>query len=161
MSSTALPTCLYRNPASAVLNRLTSGCASSARLSRRCQRMGSALYIGARCACAWRMNCAEVAFTSALFGSLARPTANACSCGAMRWAQQGLQRDFGIDIETCVACVACVACGRTIRVIACIEDPVVIKAILAHPVDKARPAQRPPQHPTSPSSIWSTPTVSP
>ena len=48
---------------------------------------------------------------------------------------------FGIDIETCAAC------GGTMRIIACIEDPVVIKAILAHLGRKTRPvhaARRPP-----------------
>jgi type IV secretory pathway VirB3-like protein len=48
----------------------------------------------------------------------------------MRWAQR-LKRVFGIDIETCAAC------GGAMRIIACIEDPVVIKAILAHLAAKA------------------------
>jgi len=51
---------------------------------------------------------------------------------AMTWAQR-LKRVFGIDIETCAAC------GGTLRIIACIEDAAVIKAILAHLADKARP----------------------
>lgn len=51
---------------------------------------------------------------------------------AMRWAQR-LKRVFGIDIETCTAC------GGTPRIIASIEDPVVIKAILVHLANKARP----------------------
>ncbi len=51
---------------------------------------------------------------------------------AMRWAQR-LKRVFGIDVETCAGC------GGTMRIIACIEDPVVIKAILAYLADKARP----------------------
>jgi hypothetical protein len=54
----------------------------------------------------------------------------------MRWVQR-LQRVFGIDIETCAGC------GGTMRIIACIEDPVVIKAILAHLADKARPVHAP------------------
>jgi hypothetical protein len=33
----------------------------------------------------------------------------------------------------------CAGCGGTMRIIACIEDPVVIKAILAHRANKARP----------------------
>lgn len=33
---------------------------------------------------------------------------------------------FHIDIETCIAC------GGAVRVIVCIEDPVVIEKILAH-----------------------------
>ena len=51
---------------------------------------------------------------------------------AMGWAQR-LKRLFGIDVETCARC------GGTMRIIACIEDPVVIKAILAHLANKARP----------------------
>ena len=39
---------------------------------------------------------------------------------AMTWAQR-LKRVFGIDIETCPAC------GGAVRIIACIEDPVVIE----------------------------------
>ena len=35
-------------------------------------------------------------------------------------------RVFGIDIETCPAC------GGAVRVIACIEDPVVVEKILTH-----------------------------
>ena len=44
---------------------------------------------------------------------------------AMTWAQR-LKRVFDIDVETCRIC------GGTVKVIACIEDPVVIKMILAH-----------------------------
>ena len=44
---------------------------------------------------------------------------------AMSWAQR-LKRVFGIDIETCSAC------GGALRIIACIEDPAVIKKILVH-----------------------------
>ncbi len=55
---------------------------------------------------------------------------------AMRWAQR-LKRVFGIDIENCAGC------GGAMRIIACIEDPVVIKAILAHLTDKARPVHAP------------------
>ena len=43
----------------------------------------------------------------------------------MTWAQR-LKRVFRIDIETCSEC------GGAVRVIACIEDPVVIKKILGH-----------------------------
>ncbi len=57
-------------------------------------------------------------------------------CAAMRWAQR-LKRVFGIDIETCAGC------GGTMRIIACIEDPLVIKAILAHLAGKARPVHAP------------------
>jgi hypothetical protein len=41
---------------------------------------------------------------------------------AMTWAQR-LKRVFGIDIETCPAC------GGALRIIACIQDPAVIKKI--------------------------------
>ncbi len=46
------------------------------------------------------------------------------------WAQR-LKRVFGIDIETCPAC------GGAVKVIVCIEDPVVIKRILDHLKQKA------------------------
>ena len=39
------------------------------------------------------------------------------------WAQR-LKRVFGIDIETCQAC------GGAMKIIACIEDPSVIREIL-------------------------------
>ena len=39
---------------------------------------------------------------------------------------QRLKRVFNIDIETCNDC------GGTVKVIACIEDPLVIENILAH-----------------------------
>ena len=43
----------------------------------------------------------------------------------MSWAQR-LKRVFGIDMETCRAC------GGAVRIIACVEDPVVIEKILIH-----------------------------
>ncbi len=43
----------------------------------------------------------------------------------MSWAQR-LKRVFKIDIETCAEC------GGPMKVIACIEGPVVIKKILDH-----------------------------
>jgi hypothetical protein len=46
-------------------------------------------------------------------------------CAAMTWAQR-LKRVFGIGIETCPAC------GGAMRIIVCIEDPVVIEKIFAH-----------------------------
>ncbi len=49
---------------------------------------------------------------------------------AMTWAQR-LKRVFNIDIEVCTQC------GGPVKVIACIEDPVVIKKILAHLKQKA------------------------
>jgi hypothetical protein len=42
---------------------------------------------------------------------------------SMTWVQR-LKRDFGIDIATCQAC------GGAVRILACIEDPVVIEKIL-------------------------------
>ena len=44
---------------------------------------------------------------------------------AMSWAQR-LKRVFNIDIETCSVC------GGSMNVIACVEDPLVIKKILTH-----------------------------
>jgi hypothetical protein len=49
---------------------------------------------------------------------------------AMTWAQR-LKRVFNIDIETCSAC------GGAVKVIACIEDPVIIKKILRHLEEKS------------------------
>ncbi len=49
---------------------------------------------------------------------------------SMTWAQR-LQRVFNIDIETCSKC------GGDVRIIASIEDPVVIRKILAHLNNKA------------------------
>ncbi len=43
----------------------------------------------------------------------------------MSWVQP-LKRVFAIDIETCPHC------GGTLRVIACIEDPLLIAKILGH-----------------------------
>jgi len=58
----------------------------------------------------------------------------------MTWAQR-LKRVFGIDVETCPAC------GGAVRIIACIEDPVVIEKILTHLDEKggaAEATRRPP-----------------
>jgi hypothetical protein len=52
----------------------------------------------------------------------------------MTWAQR-LKRVFNIDIETCSAC------GGAMKVIACIEDPVVIKQILDHLKHKAETSE--------------------
>jgi hypothetical protein len=49
---------------------------------------------------------------------------------AMTWAQR-LKRVFNIDVSTCDAC------GGAVKIIASIEDPVVIKQILAHLERKA------------------------
>lgn len=51
---------------------------------------------------------------------------------AMSWAQR-LKRVFNIDIETCREC------GGAVKVIACIEDPVVIQKILDHLKEKPEP----------------------
>jgi hypothetical protein len=64
----------------------------------------------------------------------------------MTWAQR-LKRAFGIDIETCLAC------GGAVRVLACIEDPVVIEQNLTHldekgdaaDTDRLPPCRAPPQ----------------
>lgn len=65
---------------------------------------------------------------------------------AMTWARR-LKRLFGIDTE------ACPACGRTMRIIACIEDPDVFEKIITHSDAKAakseatrRPPFRAPPH---------------
>ena len=64
----------------------------------------------------------------------------------MAWAQR-LKRVFKIDIETCRHC------GGAVKVIACIEDPVVIKQILEHlerrieqPVAMTPTARAPPRN---------------
>ncbi len=44
---------------------------------------------------------------------------------SMTWAER-LKRVFNIDVTTCSRC------GGSVRIIACIEDPIVIKKILAH-----------------------------
>jgi hypothetical protein len=44
-----------------------------------------------------------------------------------------LKRVFGIEIETCSKC------GGDVRIIACIEDPEVIRKILAHLDEKVTP----------------------
>ena len=49
---------------------------------------------------------------------------------AMSWAQR-LKRVFGIDVESCVRC------GKAVKVIACIEEPVLIERILEHVRGKA------------------------
>jgi hypothetical protein len=63
---------------------------------------------------------------------------------SMSWAQR-LKRVFNIDIETCREC------GGAVRIVASIEDPVVIEKILAHLQEKLtaapaglRPASRAP-----------------
>ena len=48
----------------------------------------------------------------------------------MSWAQR-LKRVFNIDVEICGVC------GGTMKVIACVEDPLVIKKILTHLRGKA------------------------
>jgi hypothetical protein len=53
---------------------------------------------------------------------------------SMTWAQR-LKRVFNIDIETCSVC------GGAMKVIACIEDPVVITQILDHLEHKAEASE--------------------
>ena len=61
----------------------------------------------------------------------------------MSWAQR-LKRVFGIEIETCAQC------GGQVRVMASMEDPVVIAKILGHvaarevPVGSRPPTRGPP-----------------
>jgi hypothetical protein len=50
----------------------------------------------------------------------------------MTWAKR-LKRVFNIDIETCNEC------GGDVRIIASIEDPEVIRKILAHLDEKVTP----------------------
>ncbi len=69
---------------------------------------------------------------------------------AMTWAQR-LKRVFGIDIATCSAR------GVALRLIACIEDPAVIKKILANIDTKegsAEPAQLPPCRVPPPAGLF-------
>jgi hypothetical protein len=54
---------------------------------------------------------------------------------SMTWTQR-LKRVFNIDIQTCQAC------GGAMKVIACIEDPAVIKKILDH-LKKKEEANKP------------------
>ncbi len=56
---------------------------------------------------------------------------------AITWVQR-LKRVFHIDIETCQAC------GGAVRIIACIEAPVVIEQILTHLGNQSATAQAPP-----------------
>lgn len=64
-------------------------------------------------------------FGSALIKVSNAPSTSAERRASMRWVQR-LKRVFNIDIETCQAC------GGPVRIIACIEDPEVIKKILDH-----------------------------
>ena len=43
----------------------------------------------------------------------------------MTWAQR-LKRVFGIDVETCIRC------GGKVKIVASVEEPNAIRAILAH-----------------------------
>ncbi len=59
---------------------------------------------------------------------------------ALTWAQR-LKRICGIEIETSPAC------GGTLRIVACINDPVVIKEIVFHVDTKdacSAPSRMPP-----------------
>lgn len=59
---------------------------------------------------------------------------------AMTWAQR-LKRVFNIDIETCEKCQG------PVRIIACVEDPVVIKKILDHLASIETSAEQATLHP--------------
>ncbi|MDA9982960.1 hypothetical protein N9H39_09595 [Gammaproteobacteria bacterium] len=60
------------------------------------------------------------------------------------------RRVFKIDIETCRKC------GGTVKVITCIENPVVIEKMLAHLNEKALPLQAPPlpKSRAPPQAVW-------
>ncbi len=69
---------------------------------------------------------------------------------SMTWAQR-LRRVFNIDIETCPVC------GGTVRIIACIEDPVVIEKILTHLMAQGASAdgsRRPPCRAPPPAGLF-------
>ena len=66
---------------------------------------------------------------------------------AMTWAQR-LKRVFWIDIETCQHC------GGAVRVIASIEDPVVIEKILTH-LERREAAGATPHAPRAPPGTLS------
>jgi hypothetical protein len=57
------------------------------------------------------------------------------SRASMTWARR-LNRIFHIDIETCAEC------GGVVKVIACIEDPMLINKILLHLDQKAIAQER-------------------
>ena len=61
----------------------------------------------------------------------------------MTWAQR-LKRVFNIDIEICRKC------GGAVKVITCIEDPVVIDKILTHLKEKAAAVGMLPEVPGAP-----------
>jgi hypothetical protein len=80
-----------------------------------------------------------------------QPRANSCGAAGIDELHpkgikaQRLKRVFNIDIEICREC------GGAVKIIACIEDPVVIEKILAHLREKLnsapaglRPASRAP-----------------
>jgi hypothetical protein len=48
------------------------------------------------------------------------------------------RRVFKFDVQTCSKC------GSAVKLIACIEDPVIIDKILTHLNEKALPVQAPP-----------------
>jgi len=71
----------------------------------------------------WRRWCRSRGHKAA--GAGAEAATPVASHAAMSWAQR-LKRVFDIDIATCTVC------GGSMKVIACIEDPQVIKKILTH-----------------------------
>jgi len=68
--------------------------------------------------------------TSTLFLARQRVEFRRGTLSGETWAQR-LKRVFNIDIEICSSC------GGPVKIIACIEDPVVIEKILTHLDSKA------------------------
>lgn len=65
----------------------------------------------------------------------------------MTWAQR-LKRVFNIDIETCLDCAG------EVKVIACIEEPVVIRKILDHLTRGDAPSPRARTKARKPCAAW-------
>jgi len=63
---------------------------------------------------------------------------------AMTWAQR-LRRVFNIDIETCERC------GGAMKILACIQDPAVIRKLLAAPLAGPHPLTPPARGPPGPA----------
>ena len=64
----------------------------------------------------------------------------------MTWAQR-LKRVFKIDIEICQHC------GGDVKIISCIEDPVVIEKILSHLQNRDSATTHHPQGRAPPDSL--------
>ena len=70
----------------------------------------------------------------------------------MRWMQR-LKRVFHIDIERCEVC------GGTLRVIACIDTPEIIKRILTHLAVRSAQRAEPLRAPAAELPVSPSPTV--